>query len=237
MKVSLVSVTKPEFPELADGTPEDLITYCARVSNPANQLNTETSPRLLRYLIQHKHWSPFEMVDMTVEIETSRAIASQLLRHRSFSFQEFSQRYSTIGAGYECVQARRQDAKNRQNSFDDLPDDIKEWFRDTQEWFWDRAYEAYGEALDKGVAKECARFLLPLSTTTRLYMKGSVRSWIHYLQVRLDPSTQKEHRDVAEAIAKIFEEQFPNVAAALKDERSSDSEDDYVPVIKPRGGR
>ena len=208
MEVKLISVTQP----VEDISPEGLIAYCARVSSP-NQENPNYA-KLLKYCADHGHWSIFEMADMTVEITTTRAIAAQILRHRSFNFQEFSQRYATA-FGYESTPARRQDEKNRQNSIDDLPVDVKESFLFFQEQVWDFAYTRYQEAIANGVAKECARMLLPLNTKTRLYMKGSVRSWIHYFQVRCDPATQKEHRDIALAAREIFCEQFPTVATAI----------------------
>jgi thymidylate synthase (FAD) len=216
MRVELISITKPEFPEMADDSAEDLIVYCARVSNPKSQEAGDNAAKLIRYLVTHKHWSPFEMVDMTVEIMTSRAVAAQILRHRSFSFQEFSQRYASANTlGFEMHHARRQDDKNRQSSIDDLPDETKKWFYDVQTETHAFANEMYSEALKRGIAREQARYLLPLSTTTRMYMKGSVRSWIHYLAARLDPSTQKEHRLVAAEIAAIFRAQFPTVSEAL----------------------
>ena len=208
MEVKLISVTQP----VEDISPEGLIAYCARVSSP-NQENPNYA-KLLKYCADHGHWSIFEMADMTVEITTTRAIAAQILRHRSFNFQEFSMRYATA-FGYESTPARRQDEKNRQNSIDDLPVDVKESFLFFQEQVWDFAYTRYQEAIANGVAKECARMLLPLNTKTRLYMKGSVRSWIHYFQVRCDPATQKEHRDIALAAREIFCEQFPTVATAI----------------------
>ena len=213
MQVKLISVTKPEIE--IDGqqlTPEGLIAYCARVSSP-NQENPNYA-QLLNFCIINKHWSIFEMVDMTVEIITTREIAPQVLRHKSFSFQEFSLRYATA-MGYEAYDARRQDDKNRQNSLDDLDSETKEWFLDAQDDVWDYSYDRYQTAISKGIAKECARSVLPLNTVTRLYMKGSVRSWIHYLDVRCHPSTQKEHRDIALAIKEIFIAQFPTVAQAL----------------------
>ncbi len=212
MKVTFVSVTAWN-----DKSAEDLIVYCARVSSPANQENTATSSRLIKYLIEHKHWSPFEMVDMTVEIETSRAIAAQILRHRSFSFQEFSQRYSSSVMGFETYAARRQDTKNRQNSFNDLSSVDLTWFEKTQQAQHSQTMANYLAALDRGIAKESARFLLPLTVKTRLYMKGSVRSWLHYIQVRTDDSAQKEHRDIAFAIAHVFAKQFPLTAQAAVD--------------------
>lgn len=222
MKVSLISIT--EMPKQVskdllndwDSTPEQIIVYTARVSNPSNAANMETAPRLLKYLIDHHHWSPFEMVDVTVEIETSVAIAAQLLRHRSFVFQQFSARYADVGdLGFERILPRRQDIKNRQNSTDDLDEYDMTWFDDQLRYVQNIAEVAYSEALRMGIAKESARFLLPQSKTTRLYMKGSCRSWIHYLNVRLDPSTQREHRDVAEAIRAVFVSEFPETSKAL----------------------
>lgn len=213
MKVSLVSVTEPNATLVSQGivTPEDLIVYAARVSSPNNQFG-EGRDRLLKYLIRHKHWSPFEMVDATLEIETGRDIAAQILRHRSFSFQEMSQRYQDVSfLGFEPREARSQDHKNRQASHDDLPPEIQWWFTDANNRVRGLASTLYDEAIKKGIAKECARSLLPLSTTTRLYMKGSIRSWIHYLQVRLDPSTQKEHREVAQAAFDVLSDLCPTV--------------------------
>lgn len=208
MNVKLISLTNDS--RLA--TPEALIAYCARVSSP-NQNNSNIEG-LLKYCIKEKHWSIFEMVDMTVEITTSRAIAAQILRHRSFNFQEFSQRYAEV-QGYEPCEARRQDVKNRQNSIDDLDDYTKDWFLRAQKHLFEYSSKAYQNALEKGIAKECARMFLPLNTQTRLYMKGSVRSWIHYLEVRCHPSCQKEHRDVANSIKTIFCEEFPLISEAL----------------------
>ena len=215
MQVRLISVTQPCF-TMEDGTvptPEGLMAYCARVSSP-NQENPDYA-KLLGYCIKHAHWSIFEQLDMTVEIVTSRAIAQQILRHRSFCFQEHSQRYAEA-TSQEVYEARRQDVKNRQNSIDDLSKEDKEWFLTKQDEIWEDSYAAYQEALDKGIAKECARGLLPLNTQTRMYMKGSVRSWIHYLQVRCDAATQLEHREVANAIKDIFIKQFPVVSKALE---------------------
>lgn len=213
MQVRLISVTNPLI-EIDNHqlTPEGLIAYCARVSSPHQE--TPDYEKLLSYCITHKHWSVFEMVDMTVEIVTSRAISPQILRHRSFCFQEFSQRYAKVQA-IEKYQPRRQDMKNRQNSLEDLDASTVAWFDEAQESVAKLAMEKYEEALEKGIAKECARTLLPLGTQTKLYMKGSVRSWIHYLEVRTDPSTQKEHRDIAEAVLKLFTEQFPVTSAAM----------------------
>lgn len=211
--MKLISITKPDISSpVANQSPEALIAYCARVSSP-KQENPEYA-KLLAYCIKNGHWSPFQMVDMTVEIETSRAIAAQILRHSSFSFQEFSQRYSEADDYVPC-EARRQDKKNRQNSIDDLVPASKSRFFDDQRFIWDTAYKLYQQAIDAGIAKECARMLLPLNTKTRLYMKGSVRSWIHYIQVRTDPSTQKEHRDIALEAQSVFKSNFPITSKAL----------------------
>ena len=191
---------------------EELIAYCARVSSP-NQENPEYA-KLLAYCIKNGHWSVFEMASMCVEIETSRAIAQQILRHRSFSFQEFSQRYAAVSE-FIPYQARRQDFKNRQNSLDDLPEDTKNWFIDEQNTLGQIAFQRYEKALSMGIAKECARFLLPLNVKTKMYMHGTIRSWIHYLEQRIKPGVQKEHRDIALAIQKIFALEYPNCAKAL----------------------
>jgi thymidylate synthase (FAD) len=216
MKVSLVAVSHP----LVEGvnTAEDLIVYCARVSSPQNQLNLDTGARLLAYCIRKGHWSVFEQADMTLEIETSRAITQQIIRHRSFTFQEFSQRYAPM-EGFEPVSPRRQDASNRQSSHNDLPRATIDWFSDALCTVEGLALERYEEALRLGVAKESARFLLPMTTRSRIYMKGSVRSWLHYFGARLDPATQKEHRDVAIAGFEIFKQQFPTVAEAYANEQ------------------
>ncbi len=189
----------------------------ARVSNPANQNNTETSQRLIRYLIEHKHWSPFEMVNMCVEINTTRSIAAQILRHRSFSFQEFSQRYSDISSiGTPAIPAlRRQDTKNRQNSIDDIDEDKKKFFDAKIQHLYSECYNVYQDLLDAGVAKECARDVLPLATPTRLYMNGTIRSWIHYCQLRCANGTQEEHRIIATGAYKLLQEHLPNVCAVL----------------------
>jgi len=212
MSVNLVWVT-PDA--------EEMIVKMARVSAPANQDNMDTAPKLLRYLIKHKHWSPFEMANMCVEIETTRAISPQILRHRSFSFQEFSQRYAdTKELGSAPIpHLRRQDNKNRQNSTDDLvetlgPEKLAGFYRRTSQLF-EEAEHLYSEMVSQGIAKECARNILPLGTQTRLYMNGTIRSYIHYLQVRTDPSTQLEHREIALAIKDIFCKQFPIIGEAV----------------------
>lgn len=191
---------------------EKLIAYCARVSSP-NQENPEYE-KLLAYCIKNKHWSIFEMASMCVEIKTSRAIAQQVLRHRSFHFQEFSQRYAEV-QDFDFYQARRQDDKNRQNSIDDLPEEIQDWFLDAQSQVTILASDLYHEAIEKGVAKESARFLLPLLTQSKLYMHGTVRDWIHYLELRTSNGTQLEHKEIAEEIKKVFIEKFPVVSKAL----------------------
>ncbi len=185
---------------------ETLIAYCARVSSP-NQDNPDIE-KLLKYCFDHKHWSIFEQADMTVEIITSRAIAQQILRHRSFVFQEFSQRYA-VATHFEIITPRRQDTKNRQNSVDDLSEETKEIFKARLKVIENYAKAAYEELINLGVAKESARFLLPQHTQTKLYMKGNLRSWIHYLQIRTDPGVQKEHRDIALGIKTIFMREFP----------------------------
>ncbi len=196
---------------------ESLITKMARVSAPANQDNMDTAPRLLKYLIKHKHWSPYEMANLCVEIETTRGISAQILRHRSFSFQEFSQRYADVGELGSSVipHLRRQDTKNRQNSIDDLSSDvIAGYYRRIGHLFED-AEHLYREMVSAGVAKECARSVLPIATQTRMYMNGTLRSWIHYLQLRCDAGTQLEHRQIAEQIKDIFCEQFPIIGEAV----------------------
>lgn len=210
MKVEFVSKTVPAIEDAP--TSDDLIAYCARVSNPGNQHNSETAPALLRYLIRNKHWSPFEMVNMCVSIETSRAIAQQILRHRSFSFQEFSQRYAAVDQGMvEPVGLRMQAEKNRQSSSEAAPDylnyAVERSVRD--------CFDLYGELLREGVATESARMVLPLCTRTKLYMNGTVRSWIHYLEQRCDEHTQKEHRLIALDIRDILKQEYPSVHAAV----------------------
>lgn len=195
---------------------EKSIVYMARVSNPANQANTETSAKLIRYLIKHKHWSPFEMASMAVEINTSRAIAAQILRHRSFSFQEFSQRYSSVEdlKPLELPMLRRQDSKNKQASHDDLDPELVKDLQTKIALHYDIAQSLYLSLLGAGVAKECAREVLPLGTPTRLYMAGTIRSWIHYLEVRCGVETQLEHRLVANGIKELFRENLPSIYEA-----------------------
>jgi thymidylate synthase (FAD) len=191
---------------------EKLISYCARVSSP-NQDNPNIAP-LLKYCIKNCHWSVFEMASMCVEIHTSRAISQQIVRHKSFSVQEFSQRYSAVQK-FEIYEARRQDLKNRQNSIADMDDETNEWFKNAQLDVQQLASQKYEEALSRNIAKEQARFLLPLSTETKLYMHGNIRSFIHYLEVRTDVSTQLEHRRIANDIKKIFVKELPIISSAL----------------------
>ena len=195
---------------------EKQIVYMARVSNPSNQANTETSPRLIKYLIKHKHWSPFEMASMQVEINTTRAIAAQVLRHRSFSFQEFSQRYSSVDqlGAFGVPHLRSQDLKNKQASHDNLDPEFVALSEKQILTQYNSAIDLYEHLLANGVAKECARSILPLGTPTRLYMSGSIRSWIHYIQIRAGIETQLEHRLIAQAVKDIFEEQLPSVYEA-----------------------
>ncbi len=203
--------------KLIHSTPDgdNLVSYMARVSNPSNQNNTETSARLIKYLISHKHWSPFEMVNMCVEISTTRSIAAQILRHRSFSFQEFSQRYAQVTDKPALPALRRQDTVNRQNSIDDLdPYTIQDFEIKTQQ-LYDMSYHLYDEMLAAGVAKECAREVLPLSSPTKLYMNGTLRSWIHYTDLRCANGTQTEHKQIANQCRKLIENCFPQVYAAL----------------------
>jgi len=212
-RVSLVWVT-PEA--------EKLIAKMARVSNPANQDNVDSAPKLLKCLIKNKHWSPFEMVNMAVEIETTRDIARQILRHRSFSFQEFSQRYAVSEGFIQDSQARMQDTKNRQNSLytDDIS--LQNWFEGAQRRLVHEAKFLYSSALDKGIAKECARVFLPEGlTVSKMYMNGTLRSWLHYIDIRCDTATQKEHRDVATQCREIIYSEFPTVKELYEQADSS----------------
>jgi thymidylate synthase (FAD) len=208
--IKLISLTQPNIEGLK--TAEDLISYCARVSNPSNQLNTETAPKLLKYLITHKHFSPYEMVNMCVEIKTSRAIAAQILRHRSFSFQEFSQRYSQ-STSFEDIEWRMQGKTNRQVGEDEV--DLSPELKEEVDNALDSCKELYDKLIEKGLAKECARMILPLTTSTTLYMTGNIRSWLFYIDLRTKEDTQKEHRIIAEEIKKIFIKEFPATSCAL----------------------
>ena len=207
-QVKLISVT-PDA--------EKVMGYVARVSNPSNQENPNVAG-LLKYCVKHQHWSVFEQAFMTLEIETTRGIAAQILRHRSFTYQEFSQRYadsSLLGDSIPLFDLRRQDTKNRQNSIDDIDDSVKQEFESKIRKHFDDSMVLYQSMLDMGIAKECARFVLPLATPTRIYMSGSCRSWIHYIALREKSGTQKEHMDIAKECKKIFVEQFPTCAEAL----------------------
>jgi thymidylate synthase (FAD) len=206
--VKLLSVTPDSEKHMA---------YCARVSNPSNQVSDNIS-KLIKYCIDHHHWSIFEQAFMTVEINTTRGIAAQILRHRSFTFQEFSQRYADttlLGDEIPVFELRRQDNKNRQNSIDDISDEVKsKWGMNIREHFA-KAKSIYDGMIADGIAKECARFILPLATPTRMYMSGSVRSWIHYIELRASNGTQKEHMEIAIAIKELFIKEFPIIAGAL----------------------
>ena len=216
MKVKLVSSSQPskELVEQGIVNAQELVAYCARVSNPANQNNTDTSEKLIRYLIKHKHWSPLEMVSACLEIETTRDIARQILRHRSFAFQEFSQRYAdpTKDLAFVLREARLQDTKNRQNSITTDDQQLHNDWGVMQQRIIDANQQAYEWAIDKGIAKEQARAVLSEGlTVSRLYMQGTLRSWLHYIELRSGPETQKEHREVAEACASALESIFPMV--------------------------
>jgi len=214
MSVKLISVTHPSLEK--EMTPEEFVVYIARVSNPSNQMNVETAPRLINYLIKHKHWSPFEFVDMTVEIVTRRSIAAQILRHKSFSFQEFSQRYSSATSVQE-VELRKQAEKNRQSSAEAYNPDwvggVK--LSDIVSGHFQASLNLYNEMIEAGIAREVARDVLPLATETRMFMKGNIRSWIHYLEIRTADDTQKEHREIANGIRDIFKQNFPSISEAL----------------------
>jgi len=219
MNVKLISYSEPADVSIEIGSAQDLIAYCARVSNPNNQINTETSEKLIHYLAKHKHWSPFEMVSMCLEIETTRDIARQILRHRSFSFQEFSQRYADptkeFGDCFVTREARFQDTKNRQNSIELDQSDEQQRLLSIE---WERAQKRvlfavqreYEWAIKNGIAKEQARALLPEGlTVTRMYMNGTLRSWLHYIELRSDNGTQKEHREIAVKCAEVIAKVFP----------------------------
>jgi thymidylate synthase (FAD) len=216
MNVKLIGITAPSNDHKSA---EDLIVYMARVSNPSNQNTTQGNDKLIRYLIKNQHWSPFEMVSVVMEINTTRDIARQMLRHRSFSFQEFSQRYAdpTKDLSFEMREARLQDFKNRQKSIETDDENIKELWEERQASVIYRAKEAYEWAIENGIAKEQARAVLPEGNTqSKLYMNGTLRSWIHYCQLRMENGTQKEHMEVAKACWDIIAKEFPNVVAAVE---------------------
>lgn len=214
MNVRMVSYSKPSDEMFEEGLVDvqELVAFCARVSNPSNQFNTETSEKLIKYLIKHQHWSPLEMVSACLEIETTRDIARQILRHRSFSFQEFSQRYAdpTKDLSFVLREARLQDTKNRQNSVENTNLALATWWEERQRRVIREAEEAYAWAIDNGIAKEQARAVLPEGlTVSRLYMNGTLRSWIHFIELRSANGTQKEHQEVARQCAKVIAEVFP----------------------------
>jgi thymidylate synthase (FAD) len=211
--VSLINFSQPHIFESNDKSSLlEMIAYCARVSNPANQNNTATSENLVRYLIKHQHWSPLEMVSICLEINTTRDIARQILRHRSFSFQEFSQRYAIVSNTFVTKEARLQDSKNRQNSIDVSDKELQEKWQQLQQNVAEEAQQVYVWALEQGIAKEQARAVLPEGMTpSRMYMNGTLRSWVHYIQLRTGPETQKEHREVALACAEAITPIFPMI--------------------------
>ncbi len=215
-KVTLVGITKPVGANMH--TAEDLVAYTARVSNPQNQNNQTTAPKLLKYLVNNQHWSPFEMVHVVMEIETTRDIARQILRHRSFSFQEFSQRYASVeDLGWTLKEARLQDTKNRQNSLETDNEELHKIWNAYQHDLLRAVEQAYSWALKSGIAKEQARAVLPEGlTNSRMYMAGSLRSWIHYCQLRCDVATQKEHREVAEQALQILQQEFPSITELIE---------------------
>lgn len=226
MTVNLISFTVPCIDEIPlDSDIVDLVAYCARVSNPSNQLNTETSDKLIKYLIKHKHWSPFEMANAVLEIETTRDIARQILRHRSFTFQEFSQRYAdpVKELDFTLREARLQDQKNRQNSIEVDDENLQTAWNVCQQAVIDQAKRSYEWAIQNGIAKEVARAVLPEGLTmSRMYVNGTIRSWIHYIEIRSDIATQKEHREIALACAKAIADIFPMITEFTHEESRSE---------------
>jgi thymidylate synthase (FAD) len=217
-QVRMIGCTQP-FQLTGVQTGEQLIAYCARVSNPSNQANHTTAPRLLSYLARNQHWSPFEMVHVVMDITTTRDIARQILRHRSFSFQEFSQRYAESAEDAVLREVRMQDTANRQNSLEVLDIPLSSWWEHEQQWIADQATRSYQNALAQGIAKEVARAVLPEGlTSSRLYMAGSVRSWIHYVQLRTDKATQKEHREIADQCKTELLKAMPSLAEVMNEE-------------------
>jgi thymidylate synthase (FAD) len=214
-EVRLIGITTPVVPECANA--EDLVAYAARVSNPANQANMETAPKLLAYLVKNKHWSPFEMVHVVMEIKTTRAIAHQIVRHRSFSFQEFSQRYANANEmGFTRSDCRLQDTKNRQSSLDTDDEQLKLSWTQVQDSVLSSSKTAYNWAITNGIAKEVARNVLPEGMTNSvLYMSGSLRSWIHYCQLRCSNGTQKEHKEVADLARQVLVDNFPAISELI----------------------
>lgn len=217
MNIKFISITKPILKEIENFDSEQLLSYIARVSNPSNQMNTLTSAKLLKYCIKNKHWSVFEHINMTFEITTSLAIATQILRHRSFVFQQFSGRYSRSNLEFEPIKFRMQDNQNRQNSIE-IDNNLQSHklinFKHTIELLQSITVKLYNDMLTFGIAKEVARFILPQNTSTTLYMTGNLRSWLHYIELRADKSTQKEHRIIAEAIKEILAKEFVSLFGA-----------------------
>ena len=220
--VKIVAVSNPTINQIhpfeSPMSIDEFIAYVARVSNPSNQMNTATAPKLLKYLAKHKHWSPFEMVSICMEIDTTRDIARQILRHRSFSFQEFSQRYAdpTQDLGFVTREARLQDQKNRQNSIDSDNEELENQWQEAQQSVRDHVMKAYTWAIENGIAKEQARSVLPEGLTlSRMYMNGTLRSYIHYCQLRMGPETQKEHREIARDVWYQITEMFPSLRDSL----------------------
>lgn len=234
MYTKIVAITQP-LVRSEDNTrflsPEEFIVYCARVSNPNNQLNTQTSPKLIQYCMEHEHWSIFEQCFMTAEIQTSRDISAQIIRHKSFSFQEFSQRYSSV-SGLESFDIRKQAEKNRQSSTDLLNLSSEEIQEVTNHLA--QGIQLYNKLLSNGAARESARKILPMCTQTTLYMSGTVRSWIHYLKLRTKPDTQLEHREVAFSILKGFEEIFPIIGKLITEKNSEIKQTDNLKEVKPK---
>lgn len=226
MSVKLISFTVPCIDEIPlDSDVGDLIAFCARVSNPSNQHNTDTSDKLIKYLIKHKHWSPFEMANAVLEIETTRDIARQILRHRSFTFQEFSQRYAdpVKELNFTTREARLQDPKNRQNSIETSDENLQTAWDIQQQAVVDQAKRAYEWAIQSGIAKEVARSVLPEGLTmSRMYVNGTIRSWIHYIDIRSNKATQKEHREIALACAKAIADIFPMITEFAHEESRSE---------------
>lgn len=215
MPVKLISYSQPPLNE-SPAALQNLVAYCARVSNPANQNNTATNEKLIKYLIENQHWSPLEMVSICLEIETTRDIARQILRHRSFSFQEFSQRYAVASLGFECREARMQDAKNRQNSIEVENTDLQKEWKKKQLEVAHKACEMYTWALENGIAKEQARAVLPEGmTVSRMYMNGTLRSWVHYIKLRSGNGTQKEHKEIALECANAISSIYPMILELL----------------------
>lgn len=216
MKVKLISVSKPSKEMVSEGMydVQELIAFCARVSNPSNQFNTETSEKLIKYLVKHKHWSPLEMTSACLEITTTRDIARQILRHRSFSFQEFSQRYAdpTKDLDFVIREARLQDTENRQNSIASDDSELQAWWDAQQKFIIENVKNIYAQAIERGIAKEQARAILPEgNTVSRLYMNGTLRSWVHYIELRASNGTQLEHQEIAKACAQAITEVFPMI--------------------------